>query len=69
MFSKIEIKKHQIKVLAKRYINFPKYDVMASFFNISANQATHIFFNAFFGAITSGYFFLNSKNIYSDLLL
>ena len=59
--SKIEIKKHQIKILAKRYINFPKYDVMASFFNISANQTTHIFFNIFFGAITSGYFFLTQK--------
>ena len=59
--SKIEIKKQQIKILAKRYIDFPKYDVMASFFNISANQITHIFFNTFFGAITSGYFFLTQK--------
>ncbi|MCH1547304.1 MAG: oligosaccharide flippase family protein, partial [Flavobacteriaceae bacterium] len=51
---KVEIKKKQIKKLAKRYINFPKYDVMASFFNISANQLTNLFFNIFFGAITSG---------------
>ena len=58
---KVEIKKKQIKKLAKRYINFPKYDVMASFFNISANQLTNLFFNIFFGAITSGYFFLTQK--------
>ena len=59
--TKIEIKKEQIKILAKRYINFPKYDVMASFFNISANQVINIFFNVFFGAITSGYYFLTQK--------
>ena len=59
--SKIEIKIQQIKILAKRYINFPKYDVIASFFNISANQVINIFFNVFFGAITSGYYFLTQK--------
>jgi len=57
----VHINKKQIYVLAKRYIDFPKYDVMASFFNISSYQVVHIFFNAFFGAVTSGYFFLTQK--------
>ena len=57
----IEVRKSKIKELAKRYSNFPRYDVMASFFNISANQLTHVFFNMFFGAITSGYYFLTQK--------
>jgi O-antigen/teichoic acid export membrane protein len=58
-----EHKYNKVKMLAlaKRYKNFPKYDILASFFNISSNQSTHIFFNVFFGAVTSGYFYLTQR--------
>jgi len=58
-----EYKYNKMKMiaLAKRYKDFPKYDILASFFNISSNQSTHIFFNVFFGAITSGYFYLTQR--------
>jgi O-antigen/teichoic acid export membrane protein len=51
----------KIKFLAIRYKNFPKYDALASLFNVASHQSTHIFFNLFFGAISSGYFFLTQK--------
>ena len=59
--AKMNAKKTQMLAQAKRYQDFPKYDVMAAFFNVSSNQATHIFFNMFFGAVTSGYFYLGQK--------
>ena len=54
-------KKNKILDLAKKYNNFPKYDILASFFNISSNQSTYIFFNMFFGSVTSGYFYLTQR--------
>jgi len=51
----------RIKNVAIRYQNFPKYDALASLFNLASHQSTHIFFNLFFGAISSGYFFITQK--------
>jgi len=64
-----EVKVPKIIELARRYKKFPQYDMFASFFNISANQITHIFFNLFFGAATSGYFYLTQKIFGAPILL
>jgi O-antigen/teichoic acid export membrane protein len=61
--NKFNFKKPKVIALAKRYRNFPKYDVMASFFNISSNQITHIFYNSFFSSVIAGYFYLTQKII------
>lgn len=53
--------KPKVIALAKRYKDFPKYDTWASFFNISSNQLTHVFFNTFFNAVISGNFYLVQK--------
>jgi O-antigen/teichoic acid export membrane protein len=55
--------------LAKRYRDFPKFDVLASFFNVGSNQVTHIFFNSFFTAVISGYFYLTQKIIQAPVTL
>lgn len=51
----------KIFALTKRYVNFPKYDVLASMSNVSAHQITHILFNSMFGAITAGHFYLTQR--------
>jgi O-antigen/teichoic acid export membrane protein len=51
----------RIKNVAIRYQNFPKYDALASLFNLASHQSNHIFFNLYFGAISSGYFFITQK--------
>tara|TARA_R110000850_G_scaffold218852_2_gene344401 strand:- start:20377 stop:21645 length:1269 start_codon:yes stop_codon:yes gene_type:complete len=66
---KFNFKRPKVIALAKRYRNFPKYDVIASFINISANQITHIFFNSFFSSVIAGYFFLNQKIIQAPVTL
>lgn len=57
----IGLKKNHVLTLGKKYIDFPRFDVAASFFNIASNQSVHIFFNSIFGAVTSGYFYLTQK--------
>ncbi|MBL4711138.1 MAG: oligosaccharide flippase family protein [Gammaproteobacteria bacterium] len=59
---------HKVKVikmyiLAKRYIKFPKYDILASASNISAQQVTHILFNILFSSTTAGYYYLTQRII------
>lgn len=53
--------KPKVIALAKRYKDFPKYDALASFFNISSNQITHVFFNSFFSSVVSGHYYLVQK--------
>jgi O-antigen/teichoic acid export membrane protein len=67
--NKFNFKKSKVIALAKRYKNFPKYDVMASFFNISSNQITHVFFNSFFSSLIAGYFFLTQKILMAPVTL
>jgi O-antigen/teichoic acid export membrane protein len=59
----------KILTLAKRYKKFPQYDALATLFNISAHQSAHIFFNIFFGAISSGYYYLVQKIFGLPILL
>jgi O-antigen/teichoic acid export membrane protein len=55
------IKVLKILVLAKRYIRFPKYDILASTFNISSHKISHILFNSLFNSTTAGHFFFMQK--------
>lgn len=56
-----EIKNLKIFAMARRYIKFPKYDILASMSNISAHQITHILFNSIFNSTIAGYFYLTQK--------
>lgn len=56
--SKITYNKKSMLAWAKRYRDFPKYDMLGALFNISSNQITHVFFNTFFTAVISGNYFL-----------
>jgi len=56
-----KIKKIKIFALAKRYIKFPKYDILASILNVSAHQISHILFNSIFNSIIAGYFYLTQR--------
>lgn len=56
-----EVQYTKLIEVAKRYKKFPQYDALASFLNITSHQSTYIFFNVFFGATSSGYFYLTQK--------
>ncbi len=58
---KWKLNKPKVIALARRYKDFPKYDALASFFNISSNQIAHVFFNMFFSAVVSGHYYLVQK--------
>jgi O-antigen/teichoic acid export membrane protein len=47
--------------LSKRYSDFPKYDVLASFFNQGSSQLMVIFFGVLFGAEVAGYYGLTQR--------
>lgn len=59
----------KIKKTAIRYKKFPKFDALAVVLNMSAHHSIHIFFNMFFGAISSGYYYLVQKIFGVPLLL
>jgi len=56
-----KIKKLKIIALAKRYINFPKFDILASFSSVSAQELVHILFNSLFSATIAGYYYLTQR--------
>lgn len=47
-----------IKKNAKRYFSFPKFDLAATLFNISAHNIVNIFFNVIYSSSIAGYFHL-----------
>lgn len=51
----------KIKSLAKKYIKFPKYDILAAFSNVASQQVPHILFNALFSSTIAGYFYLTQR--------
>lgn len=55
------IKLLKIFAMAKRYIGFPKFDILASVSNVSAHQITHILFNTLFNSTVAGYFYLTQR--------
>lgn len=56
-----KLKKLKIFAMARKYMKFPQYDILASMSNISAHQTTHILFNSVFNSTIAGYFYLTQK--------
>lgn len=56
-----QIKKLKILSLAKRYIHFPKFDVVSSLANVFSQQIIHILFNVFFTATVAGYYYMTQR--------
>jgi len=58
-------KTHKLKqiALAKRYINFPKFLLIAHTMNATSRQSPSIFFNIFFTATTAGFYLLVQRVI------
>lgn len=50
-------------VLAKRYINFPKFLLIANLMNVSSSQLPSVFFNVAFSASTAGFYLLVQRVI------
>ncbi len=56
-----QIGKLKILAMSRRYVKFPKFDILASILNVSAHQITHIFFNALYNSTIAGYFYLTQR--------
>ncbi|MCX8084450.1 MAG: oligosaccharide flippase family protein [Calditerrivibrio sp.] len=53
--------KKELKTVALRYINFPKYDMWAGLFNTGFQQVPVMLVSSFFGAINAGFFSLTQR--------
>lgn len=58
-----KVNKLKIIAMGRRYINFPKFDILASILNVSAHQITHILFNVLFSSTIAGYYYLTQRII------
>ena len=56
-----QISSLKIIALAKKYIQFPKYDILAAFSNVASQQIPHILFNVLFSSTIAGYFYLTQR--------
>lgn len=56
-----KIKRLKIFIMARRYVNFPKFDILASLSNVSAQQITHILFNVLFNSTIAGYYYFTQR--------
>ncbi len=56
-----KIKKLKIFALAKRYIQFPKFDILASLLNVSSHQISHILFYLLFNSTIAGHYYLTQR--------
>ncbi|NKQ41141.1 MAG: lipopolysaccharide biosynthesis protein, partial [Sulfurovum sp.] len=56
-----KVKKLKIVALAKKYIQFPKFDIWASLLSVSSHQLMHILFNFLFSSTTAGYYYLTQR--------
>lgn len=56
-----EINILKIFSMAKMYIKFPKFDILASLLNVSSHQVTHILFNALFNSTGAGYYYFAQR--------
>jgi len=52
---------NKILSVAHRYIKFPKFDLLASLLNVSAQQVVNILFNSIYSSIFAGYYYLTQK--------
>ncbi|RLA08695.1 MAG: translocase [Gammaproteobacteria bacterium] len=55
------INKNKIIKMLKRYIKFPKYDIISALANTSAQQITHILFNIIYNPAIAGFFYFTQK--------
>lgn len=55
------IKRLKIFAMTKRYVKFPKFDILASLSNVSSHQITHILFNTFFNSSIAGYYYFTQR--------
>lgn len=55
--------------LAKRYINFPKYDVPTTMLNVGAMHAPNILFNSFFSGSYAGFYYLTQRVLQAPITL
>jgi O-antigen/teichoic acid export membrane protein len=53
-----KVSKFNVKNLASRYVNFPKFDLFASLCNISAHQVVNIFFSVLYSSSVAGNYHL-----------
>lgn len=51
----------KVIALAKKYIKFPKYDILATLSNVMSHQVVHVLFNMLINASISGYYYLVQK--------
>ena len=56
-----KIKRLKIFIMARRYVKFPKIDILASFAHVSSHQITHILFNAMYNSTIAGYYYLTLR--------
>lgn len=55
------ITKKKICYLARKYSNFPKFDISASLASVSSQQVINILFNALFSSAVAGYFYMTQR--------
>lgn len=55
--------------LAKRYINFPKFDVPTTVLDVGASQAPNLLFTSFFSASFAGFYFLTQRVLQAPITL
>ncbi len=58
-----QIKRLKNIALARKYINFPKFDLIASFINVFSNQVIHILFNIVFNSTIAGFYYFTQRII------
>lgn len=63
------IKKKRMCFLAKKYRNFPKFDIMSSLFNVASQHITPILFNMLFSTVLAGYYFFVIKILNLPLMI
>lgn len=63
------IKRIKMLALLRRYKAFPKYDVLSSLANASAQQLTSVFFNSFYNATIAGYYFMTYRMMSAPVTL
>ena len=63
------LSKHNFQKVARRYINFPKYDVSTALLNSASMYAPNILFTTFFGATFSGFFYLTQRVLQAPITL
>jgi O-antigen/teichoic acid export membrane protein len=59
----------RMSLLARRYKDFPKFDILASLMNALAHQTTIIFFGSFYSVALAGQYFLTQRVLGMPIML